>query len=132
MPNETRVSCVLKFTFGLIGRVLDLSRVPYLSLTQLLFCVLERGSLSLLLSINRLFAYCQGGNFNIHIWVWFGYFICLTREIRFYLLFSEEIISCLGRANVRAFHENPNCIHTEFTLITLKVHNHKIYIFVVF
>ena len=23
--------------------------------------------------INRLFAYCKGGNFNIHIWAWFGY-----------------------------------------------------------
>ena len=27
-------------------------------------------------SINRLYAYCKGGNFNIHIWAWFGYFIC--------------------------------------------------------
>ena len=27
-------------------------------------------------SINRLFAYCEGGNFNIHIWAWFGNFIC--------------------------------------------------------
>ena len=26
--------------------------------------------------VNWLFAYCKGGNFNIHIWVWFGYFIC--------------------------------------------------------
>ena len=26
-------------------------------------------------SINRLFAYCKGGNFNIHIWAWFDYFI---------------------------------------------------------
>ena len=25
--------------------------------------------------INRIFAYCKGGNFNIHIWAWFGYFI---------------------------------------------------------
>ena len=24
---------------------------------------------------------------------------------------GEELISCLGRANVRAFHENPNRIH---------------------
>ena len=23
-----------------------------------------------------LFAYCKGDNFNIHIWAWFGYFIC--------------------------------------------------------
>ena len=35
--------------------------------------------------INRLFAYCKGGNFKIHIWAWFSYFICETREIRFYL-----------------------------------------------
>ena len=27
-------------------------------------------------NINRLFAYCKGGHFDIHIWVWFGYFIC--------------------------------------------------------
>ena len=27
-------------------------------------------------SINRLFAYCKGGNFNVHIWAWFGYSIC--------------------------------------------------------
>ena len=26
--------------------------------------------------INRLFAYCKGGILNIHIWAWFGYFIC--------------------------------------------------------
>ena len=24
--------------------------------------------------INRLFAYYKGGNLNIHIWAWFGYF----------------------------------------------------------
>ena len=47
--------------------------------------------------INRLFAYCKGGNFNIHIWALFGYFICYTREIRLYLLFGEALISCLGR-----------------------------------
>ena len=28
------------------------------------------------LSIIELFAHCKGGNFNIHIWLWFGYFIC--------------------------------------------------------
>ena len=27
-------------------------------------------------SIIELFALCKGGNFNIHIWAWFGYFIC--------------------------------------------------------
>ena len=33
------------------------------------------------------------------------------------------MISCLGRANVRAFHENPN------RLITHKAHNHQMYVF---
>ena len=28
---------------------------------------------------------------------------------------------------MRAFHENPNRIHTELTFITLKAHNHKMY-----
>ena len=28
------------------------------------------------ISITWLFSYCKGGNFNIHIWVWFGYFTC--------------------------------------------------------
>ena len=31
------------------------------------------------------------------------------------ILISEEILSCLGRADVCAFHENPNRIHTELT-----------------
>ena len=26
--------------------------------------------------IDRRFAYCKGGNFNIHIWAWFGCYIC--------------------------------------------------------
>ena len=26
--------------------------------------------------IIELFALCKGGNFNIHIWAWFGYLIC--------------------------------------------------------
>ena len=30
---------------------------------------------------------------------------------------------------MRAFHENPNRIHTELSL-TLKAHNHKMYVFV--
>ena len=68
-----------------------------------------------MIGIIELFALCKGGNFNIHIWAWFSYFICYTREIRFYSLFGEELISCLGRANARAFQENPNRIHTELT-----------------
>ena len=27
-------------------------------------------------NIIELFALCKGGNFNIHIWAWFCYFIC--------------------------------------------------------
>ena len=38
-------------------------------------------------------------------------------------------ISCLGHAKVRAFHENPNRIHTEVNLLTLKALNHKMYVF---
>ena len=39
-----------------------------------------------LLYIIVLLGYCKGGNFNIHIWAWFGYFKCSRIEIRFYLL----------------------------------------------
>ena len=35
----------------------------------------------------------------------------------FFLLFGIELISFLSRENVRAFHENPNRIHTELTFI---------------
>ena len=41
-----------------------------------LFEEVKRPSPSKFLRINRLFAYCKGGNFNIHIWAWFGYYIC--------------------------------------------------------
>ena len=37
--------------------------------------------------------------------------------MRFYLSSGKELVSVLGRANVRAFHENPNRIHTELTFI---------------
>ena len=33
------------------------------------------------------------------------------------LVKTKELISSLSRANVRAFHENPNRIHTELTFI---------------
>ena len=36
---------------------------------------------------------------------------------RFYLYFGKELISFLSRANVRAFHEIPNRLHTELTFI---------------
>ena len=69
------------------------------------------------MSIIELFVLCKGGNFNIHIWAWF------------YLKFGEDLISCLGREDVHAFHESPNRIHTERVLnshlLTLKAHNHK-------
>ena len=41
---------------------------------------------------------------------------------KLYLKFGKELISFLSRANVRAFHENPNRIH-------LEGHNHNIYVF---
>ena len=39
---------------------------------------------------------------------------------------DEELISCLGRTNVDAFHEIPNRIYTDLTFLTLKAHNHKL------
>ena len=45
----------------------SLSAVLMLFLTVCVFLIFRLG-------INRLFAYCKGGNFNIHIWAWFGYF----------------------------------------------------------
>ena len=35
----------------------------------------------------------------------------------FHLLNKGIQVLCLGRANVRAFHENPNRIHTELTFV---------------
>ena len=34
-----------------------------------------------------------------------------------FILIGKELISFLSRANVRAFHENPNSIHNELTFI---------------
>ena len=45
-----------------------------------------------------------------------------------FILNLVELIIFLGRANVRAFHENPNSIHTELIFVTLKAHNHKMYV----
>ena len=66
--------------------------------------------------IIELLGHCKGSNFNIHIWAWLGYFICSRREIKFYL-FGKELLSCLSRANLRAFHENRDRIYTELTFI---------------
>ena len=58
------------------------------------------------------------------IW-WFGLYVQHTqnqvnlRLLRFFEGYRELVlISCLDRANVRAFHENPNRIHTELTFIS--------------
>ena len=64
--------------------------------------------------IIELLGHCKGGNFNIL--VWFSFFICSRREIGFYL-FGKELISCLSRANVHAFNENPDRIYSELSLI---------------
>ena len=39
------------------------------------------------------------------------------------------LISCLDRANVRAFHENPNVYTLNSHLLALKAHTHKMYVF---
>ena len=40
-------------------------------------------------SIIELLGHCKGGNFTIHIWTWFSYFICSIRDIRFYVFGKE-------------------------------------------
>ena len=62
--------------------------------------------------IIELFAHCKGGNFNIHIWALFGYSFAVEGPSG-----STYHLAFFGRANVRAFHENPNLIHTELTFI---------------
>ena len=42
-----------------------------------------------------------------------------------------ELISCLGRTNVCAFHENSNVYTLNSLLLTFKAQNHKMYVFVV-
>ena len=65
------------------------------------------------ISIIKLLGHCKGGNFNIHIWAWFGYFISSFRGNRVLFLTCKEIISC----NRCAFHENPDRIYTALTFI---------------
>ena len=68
--------------------------------------------------IIELFVLSTGGNFNIYIWT--GSAISSAKQGKSgYIIIGEEIISCLGHANVRAFHENPNGLHTELTFINL-------------
>ena len=55
--------------------------------------------------INIFFAYCKGDNFRR------SFAILSAKQGK-----SGSIYN-LGRANVRAFHENPNQIHTELTFI---------------
>ena len=79
----------------------------------------------------EILGHCKGGNFNIHIWAWFDYFICLRKEIRNYH-FGKELISCWYRANVCAFYENPDRIYNELTFINpLSAITKKSYAFVV-
>ena len=66
--------------------------------------------------INRLFAYCKGAT-SILI-SGRGSAISSAKQGKSgYIYNLVELISFLGRANMRAFHENPNHIHTELTFI---------------
>ena len=49
----------------------------------------------------------------------------------FFLLFRTELISSLSHANVCAFHEVLTVYTLNSHLLTLKAHNHKMYVFVV-
>ena len=64
-------------------------------------------------SINRLFAYCKGGNFNINIISGRGLAILCAKQGKSgsNYNFGEEKISCLGRTNTHAFHENFNTLN---------------------
>ena len=73
------------------------------------------------LCIIELLGHCKCNNLNNHTWSWFGYFICLRREIRFYQ-FGKELLCCLSRANKRAFHDNTGRMYTKRSLFTLKAH----------
>ena len=81
--------------------------------------------------IMEFFGFCKGGNFNIHIWVWFGYFIC-TKKGKQVLSIGKELLSCFSHAKKRDFHENHDHIYTELTFInSLSVYYKKTYAFVV-
>ena len=67
----------------LLLNLVELSTVLFSNLTAIRNLVIkyygivyERYGNIINFGITWLFAYCKGSNFNIHIWVWFGYFIC--------------------------------------------------------
>ena len=47
------------------------------------------------LSLMEGFALCKGGNCNIHIWAWFGYFIC-KQLLRINNLFGPRKRACIS------------------------------------
>ena len=66
--------------------------------------------------INRLFAYCKGGIFNSYLGV-VRLFHLLRKKNQVLFIIWSIVNNILARANVRAFHENPNRWHTELTFI---------------
>ena len=64
--------------------------------------------------INRLFANCKGG--NLIFISGRGSAISSSKEGKSGFIYNL-VKSVSGRANVRAFHENPNRIHTKLTFI---------------
>ena len=67
--------------------------------------------------IMEFFGVCKGGNFNIHIWAWFGYFICSKREIRFYLLVKSYKVVLAMQRSVIFIKILTIYIYTELTFI---------------
>ena len=61
-------------------------------------------------------ALCKGGNFNIHIWAWFGCFVCWTGDNGFYLKLGEELISRWAMQACVHFMK----IHTELAFVNPK------------
>ena len=79
-------------------------------------CIFEQRGCTMVCvcSVIEILGHCQGGNFKIQNWAWFGYFIRSRRETGSIYM---ELISCLSRANVRAFHENTDRIYTGLTFV---------------
>ena len=77
----------------------------------------ERNVILSLLYIAGLFGYCKGGNFNFHIWAWFGYFNCSRMEIRFYPLVKRLKVAWAAQVCVH-FMKNCKWVWSGNTTIT--------------
>ena len=84
-------------------------------------------------NIIELSALCRGGNFNIHIWAWFGCFVCWAGGNGFYLKLGEELISCWATQACVHFMKIQPVYTLSSRLLTLRaLYNHKMFFFLLF